>query len=230
MSKSTRPHPKNVSGDFYVEDGCCTACGIPEAEAPDHFTFDDANHCYVKKQPCTEAETDRMLEAMYVAELSCIRYRGRDPAIFARLGAMGEPDLCDFPPAGGIPVVLRNHVAFASIDGRPATLEQAVADFRSYWMQERTRNFWGPRHGLFSRMTWFEFSWYESRYHRVYVSHADPDRSRVVMFHSPKATVASHGISSTLNAWLAQSGRFGEQQWYSAQEWAQQIGGSPTPW
>jgi hypothetical protein len=94
---------------------------------------------------------------------------------------MGEPELCDFPPIVGIPVRLRNHVTFRSIDGRPADLEEAVADFRSYWMEldhqqlaalekhlagkvdeERSisvpwrRKIHGPRRRLLWRQMWFE--------------------------------------------------------------------------
>src|SRR5215831_15022357 len=78
MSENSRPHPKNVPGPFYVEDGCCIACGIPEGVAPDLFTF-EASHCYVKKQPCTGAEINRMFQAIWSAEVQCIRYRGNDP-------------------------------------------------------------------------------------------------------------------------------------------------------
>lgn len=237
MAGSSRPHPKNVPGDFYVEDGCCTACGIPEAEAPDHFTFDDDHHCYVKRQPSTPQETDRVLQAISAVELNCIRYRGSDPAIFVRLGAMGEPALCDFPPAEGVPVILRNHVAFVSIDRRPVAIDQIVADFRSFWMQGRTQEFHGlqrrlrgPRRGLWRREAWFEIAWHEDRYHRISLSHIDQDRSRVLMFHSPRETITSRGISSTLEEWLVQSSCFGEQQWFTAEEWARRIGGSPTPW
>ena len=32
-----KPHPANVPGDFYVEDGCCTMCLVPFTEAPELF-------------------------------------------------------------------------------------------------------------------------------------------------------------------------------------------------
>lgn len=67
----------NVAGDFYVEDGCCTACGVPTAEAPDLFE-DGAEQCYVRRQPVTSEEKRRMFEVLYMQELGCIRYGGRD--------------------------------------------------------------------------------------------------------------------------------------------------------
>jgi len=97
---NNRPYPpnsNNVPGPFYVEDGCCTACGIPESAAPEHFTYDESGQCYVRKQPCTLQKTDRMLQAMWGAELDCIRYRGHGSDVFQRLGPMGKPHLCDFP-------------------------------------------------------------------------------------------------------------------------------------
>lgn len=261
MGTDHTPHPKNVPGAFYVEHGCCTACGIPEAIAPDHLVFDEDGQCYVKKQPSTAAETDRVIEAMWASEMQCIRYSGRDPAIFPRLGAMGRPELCDFPPAEGIPVRLRNHVTFGSIDRRPADLEDAVADFRSYWMEldrqalAALRELFHRRGGepkpislgwrrkvraLRRRLPWgrrcFEISWYQVRYrgvyqdgyHRIYVSNVDHDRSRIVMYHTE--TTMGRTLSSTLNKWLAQSKHFGDQRWYSAEEWARGIEGAPTPW
>ncbi len=67
----------NVVGDFYVEDGCCTSCGVPTAEAPDLFD-DGTEQCFVRKQPVSSEERQRMLEVLYVQELGCIRYGGRD--------------------------------------------------------------------------------------------------------------------------------------------------------
>lgn len=68
------PHRLNVLGPFYVEDGCCTACAMPEHEAPELFAWDDAHHCYVKKQPTTPEELGHMLSAIACADLGCIRY------------------------------------------------------------------------------------------------------------------------------------------------------------
>ena len=44
------PHPANVPGPFYVEDGCCLACGVWEQEAPGLLAWlpdADVPHCYV---------------------------------------------------------------------------------------------------------------------------------------------------------------------------------------
>jgi hypothetical protein len=89
----------NVVGDFYVEDGCCTMCGVPyENEAPELFGVDGEEHCFVKKQPANPVELERMLNAIKGAELKCIRYAGRDAKILEDLKAANEVDVCDHRP------------------------------------------------------------------------------------------------------------------------------------
>jgi hypothetical protein len=93
------PHPANVPGDYYVEDGCCTMCTLPFGEAPELIgeTIDPRghSHCFVKCQPRNELETEHMVSAIQVAELRCIRYRGTDAKILSRLTEMGEAEVCD---------------------------------------------------------------------------------------------------------------------------------------
>ena len=90
------PHPKNAPGDFYVEDGCCTACDLPQKEAPEHFEYDysegilgpsgqKVGHCFIRKQPSNDLEMARMVNAMHVQELGCIRYKGTDRKVISLL-------------------------------------------------------------------------------------------------------------------------------------------------
>jgi hypothetical protein len=88
-------HPLNAPGDFYVENGCCTLCGIPWSAAPELFSVVTNEHCYVARQPNTTTELDRMLTVIECADLECIRYRGRDAAIQTRLVDLGEGRQCD---------------------------------------------------------------------------------------------------------------------------------------
>ncbi|MEP2735750.1 MAG: ferredoxin [Erythrobacter sp.] len=93
------PHPANVPGQFYVGDGCCTGCNVPEDIAPDLFEWVDSDsHCRVKKQPETQAEFDRMLDVMKSQEMFCIRARFCSPLFFERLKAAGEADQVDTKP------------------------------------------------------------------------------------------------------------------------------------
>jgi hypothetical protein len=89
-------YPLNVEGDFYVQDGCCLSCQVPFTEAKGHFAWDDeVGHCYVCKQPSTDKEVKKMINAVNVSEVSCIRYAGDDPKVLKRLRALGESDQCD---------------------------------------------------------------------------------------------------------------------------------------
>jgi ferredoxin len=78
------PHPKNVDGDFFVESGCCMACDLPKSVAPDLFEYED-HHCYVCKQPSQKEELDRVLNALEIQDLNCIRYIGNDPKILLEI-------------------------------------------------------------------------------------------------------------------------------------------------
>lgn len=101
MTPNYIPHPANVPGDFYVEDGCCTMCEVPFIDAPELFgVVQDPKgypHCFVKRQPGSEVELDRMVSAIRHAEFKCIRYRGTDRRIHLKLIAIGEHAACDNP-------------------------------------------------------------------------------------------------------------------------------------
>ena len=88
-------HPSSVPGDFYVTNGCCTLCGVPETLAPDLIGRSDQEieHCYWKKQPETPDEIDRAIKVLTSQELGCYRYAGLDPKILNRIA----PEDCDYP-------------------------------------------------------------------------------------------------------------------------------------
>ena len=86
-------HHLNVAGPFYVEDGCCTRCGVPDVTAPELFGEADYT-CFVKRQPETTDEVDRMVRAMITSEVGCIRYGGVDAAesFVSHLGSQPAPE------------------------------------------------------------------------------------------------------------------------------------------
>jgi hypothetical protein len=129
MTDRERPHAKNVSGPFYVVDGCCTACGIPEATAPGMFAYDSGMHCYVAQQPGSEVEVERALQVIRSQDLGCIRYRGVDDVILRRLGEAGESSSCDFPLKGVEPI-LRNVVMFIVNGLETISLNDFLDDMR----------------------------------------------------------------------------------------------------
>jgi hypothetical protein len=90
------PHPSNVPGDFYVENGCCISCNMPFTVADDLFSRDSSDgSCFVSKQPSNGREIYRMLNAFEVQDVGCIRYKGSSRVIKIKLIAMGEGDQCD---------------------------------------------------------------------------------------------------------------------------------------
>jgi hypothetical protein len=99
-------HRLNVPGDFYVENECCTACGVPESIAPAliGLTEEEVRHCYWKKQPNTDEEIKQAIDILHSQELGCHRYAGNDPNILKRLprnccDAFSAPPLA---PAGNL--------------------------------------------------------------------------------------------------------------------------------
>lgn len=92
----SKPHRLNVLGDFYVEEGCCLRCGVPWSIAPDLFEPTD-DSCYVKRQPQTGDELEKMIKVVHAQELTCIRYQGRNKAILLELKRLGEASQCDYP-------------------------------------------------------------------------------------------------------------------------------------
>jgi hypothetical protein len=94
------PHPANVPGPFYVEDGCCISCGVWELEAPDLLAWvPGENQCYVQRQPETDAEFERMKRAMEVGEVDCIRVHACRPEWMERLRNDGLGEQID-PESG----------------------------------------------------------------------------------------------------------------------------------
>ncbi len=98
--RTIRRDPRNVPGDFYVEEGCCMDCGLAEAEAPDLLaSLKDVENCYFKKQPATPEELEQAVQAMRVSDMGCHRYGGKEAGILRRLRAEGLEAQCDFPLA-----------------------------------------------------------------------------------------------------------------------------------
>ena len=99
---SRKPHPKNVPGDFYVENECCVLCGVPQEIAPDLFSplDEDGEHCFVRAQPETPDQVQRIIEVIQAAEYRCIRYAGKDVEIRKRIRDVGAGEVCDDPRSG----------------------------------------------------------------------------------------------------------------------------------
>jgi hypothetical protein len=107
-------YPENVKGDFYVENEVCINCGAPEAEAPDLIEHSklEYGHCYFKKQPKSEDEIERAINAIAVSCISGLRYGGTDENILKRLYEIGEGGQCDHKPIGNYKTLIFDNATF----------------------------------------------------------------------------------------------------------------------
>jgi hypothetical protein len=87
-------HPLNADGDFFVENGLCTACDASPSEAPELIEYDENFHCYFKRQPVTPEEVEHAVRAIYVSCCEGVLYGGQDPVILRRLQTIAH----EFPP------------------------------------------------------------------------------------------------------------------------------------
>jgi hypothetical protein len=219
VTEKQTPHRANAAGPFYVVDGCCTACGVPESIAPEMFAFHAGSHCYVKKQPESTQELERAIQVVRTQELDCIRYRGTDPHVLRRLAEAGEAAACDYP-AEGVEPVLRNVVTFAAPEssGRLlAYLDEFVEHLRTSRpsLGVRTRRRWWNRESL-------SIAWFENNFHRMTVRRID---KRVVIWHGGPLA-----ISEWLHDWLRATSGPDDLRWYTRDEWEKGAAWQTRPW
>jgi hypothetical protein len=90
------PCPGNAPGPFYVEDNNCIACEAPVLEAPDLMDFqgepDYSHQCRFRRQPETQEELQRAINAVQVCCCGAVRYGGNDKTILDRIN---DPSVCD---------------------------------------------------------------------------------------------------------------------------------------
>ena len=239
MSEIGQPHPENVQGPFYVLNGCCMACDVPVSEAPDLFTYDVANHCYVKRQPHTKEEFERTLRVAWSAEVECIRYRGVDPEVLRRFAEFGSPHLCDVAPPPEILPVIRDFVRFDSDSPEHAQFSAVdlVEAFRGHLLHldslredlgTRFRYHFNPIEGgpLTASLT---YSWFEDHRHTVEFQVVGVPGFRWVTHHFSAELIGGRAVSLQIDDWLKGAGSFRPIQWYSAEEWAGRGAGRDSP-
>ena len=79
-------YKKNCDGDFFVEDGECILCCLPETEAPSLMKSDE-NSCYFTRQPKTKEEVDQAISAIAVSCCSAVKYGGTDKDVIQKIHA-----------------------------------------------------------------------------------------------------------------------------------------------
>jgi hypothetical protein len=228
---AVRPHPKNCEGPFYVEDGCCITCGIPLEIAPEIFAWSDSKHesgynsCIVMHQPQTAEQLSRTLEAMFAAEVDCVRYRGSDPDIARRIVELNLAHRCDQPPPTGVQPLVRDHVTFSVNAPADVALDPAEQFSRYLFERNKTRpdaaqfksaRLAGPPQAV-------RLSWYDDVSHIVEFA-ATQQHNHWLARCNPGNEIAARGLSSLVNAWLKNAGHT-DIRWFSTAQW--QAGG---PW
>ncbi len=100
--KVIQPYDQNAEGNFYVENQSCVTCGAPQAEAPDLIDHSkrDYGYCFFKKQPQTEEEIERAINAIAVSCVFALSYGWKDEKILKQLYEIGEEKQCDHKPIG----------------------------------------------------------------------------------------------------------------------------------
>lgn len=78
-------YKSNVEGDFYTEDGICTACDAAPSEAPELIAYDDKLNCYFKRQPKNIGEIQKAISAVCASCVEGLRYSGADVEILDKL-------------------------------------------------------------------------------------------------------------------------------------------------
>lgn len=83
-----------ADSEIYVDDSCCTSCGVPWSVAPDLFE-ERGQSCTVLRQPRTVPELRRALRVFVTQDLGCVRYRGTDRRVVELLTRVGCRAHCD---------------------------------------------------------------------------------------------------------------------------------------
>ena len=202
----------SVVGPFYVEARCCTQCGVPQGAAPDLF---NAEGCYVRKQPDTDAELYAMMNAIRGQEFECIRYAGTDPDLLRRLTENGDAACCDAPTPAVVRID-RNHVSFR-LDNA-VTAHDVLASLRAFVPTWRAT----PIVQIDARLASITLAWYQENYHRVEAFASQPPHAWVVRHNCPGC------LSQTIDAWLSSVGAR-DLRWQSEAQWKRDGDWRPKP-
>ncbi len=226
-------HPLNAPGDFYVEQGCCMSCGVPESTAPTLFAWDGESHCYVSKQPSSSAELEAMIDAMSSSEVNCIRYRGHDIGLLTRLTENGEAQLFDAVRPPGIVPIVRDHVTFRLRDAAlPIPSDEAIRlaleDFRRFLIAKgEPHRRWHVVVPRLQKRT-IRFTWWEKKLHTVHFKALAQRPGYVLARHTSRTHPGGRSVSRLLHQWLTEFDAR-DIRWYTTDQWKAAGAGTSEP-
>lgn len=230
MSEKPKAYPKNVEGDFYVEDGCCLACDVPNHYAPDLFSYDESYHCFVSKQPTNQDELYRAIKIVMSSEVECIRYSGNDPQILKRLAEAGLSDSCDNKYlVQKIEPLLRNHVTFECLQFK--SVLEIAEHFKEHLLKENSEY---VRH-KFTKIIkddlgiTFSYSWYEENYYRIWFNKIESTNAWHVFHSIYYIKAGSQGISLQIDEWLRKNEKVSDIKWFTNTAWKKSSDWLETP-
>lgn len=223
-------HPANAPGDFYVEDGCCIACGVPLNEAPDVFDWagePDRSHCVVVRQPLTTAAVNRTLNAMHAAEVDCIRYRGVDAEITRRIVEMGSRDQCDREIGIDAVPTVRCHARVRFTSGSVESAKALAEQFLSDVIDEGSRFKGRVRAGMIKdRRASAHLAWFQDVYHEIVFEKTVEQDWHILT--KPAISAAGIGLSRIVERWLAAKPDLYAVEWFSEAQWRASAAGQST--
>ncbi len=225
MVDKRKSYPKNAPGDFYVEDGCCMTCMVPEIYAPNLMGFDESNtHCFVNKQPTDEREVYQIIKAAWAAEVGCIRYGGRDRQVLRRLAEAGVSESCDNKAlVRAITPLLRNHVTFECSETLSET--EIAGRFKEYILSQNavSNRYKASKITKDKSGATFSFCWYENDYYPVWFNRIESS-SVWHIFHSPEyERLGSRSISLLIDEWLGDCEIFKAVKWRTNRAWNESL-------
>ena len=219
MTEQHRRYHLNVIGPYYVVDGCCTACGVPESVAPELFGGAH-DHCFVKQQPQSTDEVDAMLNVIVAQDLGCIRYAGSDEKVLRRLAESGESAQCDVAPPRDAVRARRDHVVFsARADAGPWTRRRILERLVSSVAAWRSTSIFDD-----GTVATVSVAWFEDNYYRLEVLASHRPGEWLVRHHGPP------GMSDSLQEWLAKDELFHGVRWQTKAQWKADGPSQPKPW
>jgi hypothetical protein len=225
MKDKPKPYYKNVSGDFYVEDGCCITCMVPEFYAPDLMSFDESNsHCFVAKQPSNADEIYQAIKATWAAEVECIRYGGSDTEILRRLAEAGLSERCDEQKIiQKIKPLLRNHVVFECAEIKSVNeLAQQIKDYILALSNEYIK--WKVSRIKTDNLgVTFSFSWYEDKFYSLWFNKIESINTWYIFHSLEYEEIGSRAISLLIDDWIRSNKNSTNVKWLANKNWNKSL-------